>query len=123
NFEKGKEFITSYIKNYYDNYKNDYENINLIVTGHSRGAAVANLYAKDATDAMNDTFSSSDNIKEEDFPIFDNVTAYTFACPNVEKVKDSKLALNMENNYTSIYNFWLIQILYRRLLQLCLSTE
>ena len=105
-FENGEKSIMDSVKNYYNSYNDKFKNINLIITGHSRGAAVANLYAKDATDVMNGTFSSSDNIKEEDFPIFDNVTAYTFACPNVEKVKDSKLALNMENNYTSIYNFW-----------------
>ena len=106
NFRKAELSITDKIKEYYSCYQDKYDKINLIITGHSRGAAVANLYAKDAIDVMNGTFSSSDNIKEEDFPIFDNVTAYTFACPNVEKVKDSKLALNMENNYTSIYNFW-----------------
>lgn len=106
NFRKAELSITDKIKEYYSHYQDKYDKINLIITGHSRGAAVANLYAKDAIDVMNGTFSSSDNIKEEDFPIFDNVTAYTFACPNVEKVKDSKLALNMENNYTSIYNFW-----------------
>lgn len=106
NFRKAELSITDKIKEYYSCYQDKYDKINLIITGHSRGAAVANLYAKDAIDVMNDTFSSSDNIKEEDFPIFDNVTAYTFACPNVEKVKNSKLALNMENNYTSIYNFW-----------------
>ena len=106
NFRKAELSITDKIKEYYSRYQDKYDKINLIITGHSRGAAVANLYAKDAIDVMNGTFSSSDNIKEENFPIFDNVTAYTFACPNVEKVKDSKLALNMENNYTSIYNFW-----------------
>lgn len=106
NFRKAELSIIDKIKEYYSRYQDKYDKINLIITGHSRGAAVANLYAKDAIDVMNGTFSSSDNIKEEDFPIFDNITAYTFACPNVEKVKDSKLALNMENNYTSIYNFW-----------------
>lgn len=99
NFGKGKEFITSYIKNYYDDYKNDYENINLIVTGHSRGAAIANLYAKDATDVMNGEVNS------DSIPCFDKVTAYTFACPNVEKVTDSNTVDKMRS-YNNIYNFW-----------------
>lgn len=99
-FENGEKSIIDSVKNYYNSYNDKFKNINLIITGHSRGAAVANLYAKDATDVMNGK-SNSDSI-----PHFDKVTAYTFACPNVEKVKDSKLALNMENNYTSIYNFW-----------------
>lgn len=93
NFNKAKDSIKSKITNYYNNYSNKYENINLIITGHSRGAAVANLYAKEATDVMNGVYI--DNI-----PVFDNVTAYTFACPNVEKYNDKM------TDYRNIYNFW-----------------
>lgn len=99
NFENGKKSIMKSIQDYYNTYKNDYEKINLIITGHSRGAAIANLYAKDATDVMNGELIS-DNI-----PIFDNVIAYTFACPNVERVTDKNTADKM-SGYLNIYNFW-----------------
>ena len=99
NFEKGKNSMKNEIKNYYEKYCKDYDNVNLIITGHSRGAAIANLFAKEATDIMNET-ADSDNI-----PKFNNVTAYTFACPNVEKITQDNTIENMES-YGNIYNFW-----------------
>lgn len=98
-FENGEKSIMASVKNYYNSYNDKFENINLIITGHSRGAAVANLYAKDATDVMNGK-SNSDSI-----PCFDKVTAYTFACPNVEKVTDNNTVDKMRS-YNNIYNFW-----------------
>lgn len=91
NFQKASESIKPIINDYVEKYCESYENINLIITGHSRGAAVANLYAKEATDTMN---GENNNI-----PQFSNVTAYTFATPNVAKYESS-----MEN-YNNIYNF------------------
>ena len=87
NFNKAKESIKSNISKYYSRMKEKSDTVNLIITGHSRGAAVANLYAKEATD------------KSADIPDFNNVTAYTFACPNVEKYNST-----MEN-YKNIFNF------------------
>lgn len=98
-FENGEKSIMDSVKNYYNSYNDKFKNINLIITGHSRGAAVANLYAKDATDVMNGK-SNSDSI-----PHFDKVTAYTFACPNVEKVTDNNTVDKMRS-YNNIYNFW-----------------
>ncbi|MGN0528409.1 MAG: hypothetical protein ACI4IE_04680 [Eubacterium sp.] len=94
NFEKAKDSIKAEILNYYNEYCVNYDKVNLIITGHSRGAAVANLYAKNATDVKNDT------VTDDKIPVFDNVTAYTFACPNVEKYNSS-----MEG-YKNIFNFW-----------------
>ena len=92
NFNKGKDSIKTAIEIYYAKLLEKSSNINLIITGHSRGAAVANLYAKEATDAQNTTIDCG-------IPKFDKITAYTFACPNVEKYNS-----NMES-YTNIFNF------------------
>lgn len=92
NFNKGKNSIKTAIELYYAKMLEKSSTINLIITGHSRGAAVANLYAKEATDAQNTTVDCG-------IPRFDNITAYTFACPNVEKYNSS-----MES-YTNIFNF------------------
>lgn len=92
NFNKGKDSIKTAIEIYYAKLLEKSSNINLIITGHSRGAAVANLYAKEATDAQNTTVDCG-------IPRFDSITAYTFACPNVEKYNS-----NMES-YTNIFNF------------------
>ena len=92
NFKKASDSIKPIIKKYVQKYCLDYDNINLIITGHSRGAAVANLYAKEATDSINGIYNDS-------IPTFSSVTAYTFATPNVEKYNDS-----MES-YNNIYNF------------------
>ncbi|MGN1420997.1 MAG: hypothetical protein ACI4XC_05740 [Eubacterium sp.] len=50
NFRIAKDSIKNSISNYYKQTKknNPSKDINLIITGHSRGAAVANLYARDA---------------------------------------------------------------------------
>lgn len=92
NFQKASDSIKSTIKKYVKQYCLDYDNVNLIITGHSRGAAVANLYAKEATDSINGVYNDS-------IPSFSSVTAYTFATPNVAIYDDS-----MEN-YNNIYNF------------------
>lgn len=92
NFEKAKESMKEDIQNYYNEYAQGYDRVNLIVTGHSRGAAVANLYAKDATDATNGKTGLN-------IPKFDTVTAYTFACPNVAKYNDKM------SDYNNIYNY------------------
>lgn len=99
NFEKGKNSIKSAINNYYKKFLKNYNNVNLIITGHSRGAAIANLYAKEATDVTNEAISSNN------IPKFNKVIAYTFACPNVERITQSNTIDNMES-YGNIYNFW-----------------
>ena len=92
NFQKASDSIKSIIKKYVKQYCLDYDKVTLIITGHSRGAAVANLYAKEATDSINGVYNDS-------IPSFSSVTAYTFATPNVAKYNTS-----MES-YNNIYNF------------------
>ena len=92
NFQKASDSIKSIVKKYVKQYCLDYDSVNLIITGHSRGAAVANLYAKEATDSINGVYNDS-------IPSFSSVTAYTFATPNVAKYNNS-----MEN-YNNIFNF------------------
>ncbi len=89
-----KRTIIKYINDFLPEYGSD---INLIITGHSRGAAVANLYAKEAIDKLNGDTSV------ENMPNYNSVTAYTFACPNVEKYN------NTMENYSSIFNFCLYE--------------
>ena len=99
NFYEAEDTIKEGIKAYYTYLTNKAEYngkpINLIITGHSRGAAVANIYAKEATDVIN---SGSAN---EKIPTFNKVTAYTFATPNVHKYY-----VGMED-YDNIFNFCL----------------
>lgn len=97
NFEDAKNNIKKDIYDYIKEYLYSFTNVNLIITGHSRGAAVANLYAKEAIDKINGINISND------IPTFNKVTAYTFACPNVEKYN------NTMENYSSIFNFCLYE--------------
>ena len=94
NFNIAKDTIKQDITEYYNNlHKNKpSSNINLIITGHSRGAAVANLYARDA-------INKQQGYEDSNIPDFSNITAYTFACPNVAHYNSE-----MEN-YKGIYNF------------------
>ncbi len=99
NYNKAKDSIRSLIYAYYNKFCKNYDKVNLIITGHSRGAAVANLYAKAEIDSMNS------ETKNDDTPVFSNVTAYTFACPNVSIVTEENTESKMAS-YKSIYNFW-----------------
>lgn len=65
--------------------KNSEEN-KILVTGHSRGAAVANLFAKRLTESQK-------------FCTEDNLYAYTFGTPNVDK-----RATSYENIYNFVFN-------------------
>lgn len=73
------------IKEYLDIFEINNEDTTIVITGHSRGGAVSNLTAKELTD---------------DTEVLSKVTAYTFACPNVEKY-NYKMSY-----YRNIYNFW-----------------
>lgn len=77
--------------NHYKSLEKDFENIDnkniiYVVTGHSRGAAIANLVAKTLTDEK----------KAED-----KIFAYTFATPTV--VKESQI----DKEYPNIFNYCL----------------
>lgn len=65
-----------------------YDNVRYVVTGHSRGAAVANIVAKMLTDEKEGNSSIA------------GVYGYTFATPTVIRLEHS-------GNYTNIFNFCL----------------
>lgn len=84
NFNLAKQVLINEIISYISDHRLDVDKTSLIITGHSRGGAVANLVAKDLTD--NNDFEPS-------------VTAYTFATPNVA-IYDSSM-----ETYNNIFNF------------------
>ena len=83
-FNLGAETVTESLIKYVNKY--ELKNSILLVTGHSRGAAVANILAKNMTDNSNNMFSE--------------VFAYTFATPNL--TLDSK---EICSRYDNIFNF------------------
>ena len=85
NFLNAASDLKDTIKEYLDIFGINNENTTIVITGHSRGGAVSNLTAKELTD---------------DTEVLSKVTAYTFACPNVEKY-NYKMSY-----YRNIYNFW-----------------
>lgn len=83
-FEQANKEVQQTIIGYINDYKLNNVNINFLVTGHSRGAAVANLFAVD----LNEGKFKVGGIK--------SVVAYTFATPN--NTKKTKM-------YDNIFNF------------------
>ncbi len=83
-FSKASEFAFEKLEMYIANYGIDRDHSKFLVTGHSRGAAVANLLSK----SLIDTYGA------------DNVYAYTFATPNTTTSDDA-----MDSRYSGIFNF------------------
>lgn len=84
-FAKASKQVELSIAAFVVKYKIDYDNTYVLITGHSRGAAVANIVAQD--------------ISHVDFFSTDRVYAYTFASPNVTTVGDAK-----DSKYDYIWN-------------------
>lgn len=82
-FSAAADFVMKSVDTYLDEQKTDKSNTIVFLTGHSRGAAVANLCAKRMTDSKEYTA----------------VSAYTFACPNTTTALDAK-----DKQYACIYN-------------------
>ncbi len=83
-FSYAKDFALEKLSMYVTNYGIDRDHMKFLVTGHSRGAAVANLLSK----TLIDTYGPN------------NVYSYTFATPNTtldENAGDSR--------YSGIFNF------------------
>ncbi len=82
NFNIAKEYmydkLTDYIaeKNIYDL---ESDKIKILITGHSRGAAVANLVAKEL-------------IADEDYALKENIYTYAFATPNSTRLDEARKA-------------------------------
>lgn len=83
-FNNATEFALDKINVYLSNYGVDRDNVKFLITGHSRGAAVANLTAKSLIDKYG---------KE-------NIYAYTFATPNTTTSDNASSTL-----YNGIFNF------------------
>jgi len=66
-----------------------HDNVKILITGHSRGAAVANLLAADLT-------------REAKYAQAENIYAFTFATPNVTKKAEARDGASL---YKNIYNF------------------
>lgn len=82
-FSQATSFCVKQIEDYITRYQADKNTIVLELTGHSRGGAVANLCAKEFTDA--DTLHT--------------VYAYTFASPNTTTAQNAS-----DKKYSSIFN-------------------
>lgn len=76
----------------------DIKDAHVVITGHSRGAAVANLLAKEMIDLKNENGVEDNDEKKR----LASVCAYTFATPNCTTAQDVK-----NKEYNSIFNFCL----------------
>ena len=83
-FNSASEFALEKLDMYIANYGIDRDHCKFLVTGHSRGAAVANLMSK----SLIDTYGPN------------NIYAYTFATPNTTTDKNAK-----DGRYSGIFNF------------------
>jgi|GEM_PF-2557609 len=86
-FEKGKACVYQALKNYTQSMGT---NVKLWITGHSRGAAVANLLGAELSNNREDTVIAQK----------DNIFVYTYATPNVRL----QSVINSEN-VNNIFNF------------------
>lgn len=79
------------------------ENIKIVLTGHSRGGAVANMMAHELTDISNGITSGKNYSHFAGIKVKD-VYAYTFATPNVASYNTIKAA-NGGKTYDNIFNY------------------
>lgn len=82
-FRKAEKSLLASLNNYVKSLNSDKTDTKFLITGHSRGAAVANLLAAD--------LSQSEQLAAQS-----NIYGYTFATPNVAKIAS--------NNYLNIFN-------------------
>lgn len=87
-FESSAEAL---VQDLNERYKNETNKIKYVVTGHSRGAAVANIVAKKLTDRKKSDDNNYDSRIE-------SVYGYTFATPTT-------ISKNEQGNYKNIFNF------------------
>ena len=93
-FYLAEKEILQQLVSYTDSDSEKYDRAHRIiwVTGHSRGAAIANILAGELTDNHSKWFSEALDIA---YP--EHIFGYTFACPNVSK--------RANQSYTNIWNF------------------
>ena len=81
------------------------DNLSILLTGHSRGGAVANMMAQELTDIRDGITSGRNYSHFSDFGI-SNVYAYTFATPNVATVSRIESCKEKSTTqYNNIHNF------------------
>ncbi len=82
-FSAATDFAQAKAESYIASLGVDLSRLDIVITGHSRGGAAANLLAKRFIDCAR----------------YKSVTAYTFACPNTTTADDAKAPV-----YSTIYN-------------------
>ena len=82
-FSKAEQQVMGYLSQYLSKLEYDYGNTKILITGHSRGAAVANLLVGDLVTNYN-------------YADKENIYGYTFATPNT--------VVNRNINYNNIFN-------------------
>lgn len=82
-FGKAEKSLLANLNKYAESLKLNPSTTKVLITGHSRGAAVANLLAADLSDT-------------EQLADVSNIYGYTFATPNVARIED--------NTYLNIFN-------------------
>lgn len=85
-FNNAKNYAYDKLRNYLESLAADRKKIKLLLTGHSRGAATANLLAAQL-------------INEEIYALEENIFAYTFATPSAVKLAERDLP-----KYKRIFN-------------------
>ena len=86
-FNSAKEYVYGKLENYINKLGVSKDNTKILITGHSRGAATANLVAAKL-------------IKEQKYASASNVYTYAFATPNSTKLEEKDNA-----EYKRIFNF------------------
>ena len=85
-FNNAKNFIMEELKIYTDDLKIDRDKTKILITGHSRGAATANLVAAEL-------------IKSENYALKENIYTYAFATPN-----SNALSERTNSEFSRIFN-------------------
>ncbi|MCR4615384.1 MAG: hypothetical protein K5756_04470 [Clostridiales bacterium] len=86
-FAAGEEYIEKIVEKYISDVVPEDKPLKLMISGHSRGAAIADLFAKKLIDS-------------EKYTSKENIFTYTFASPNNSKAKDIN-----DEKYLRIFNF------------------
>lgn len=92
-FRNGMEVVKKRLEAYL--VEKNLESANIVITGHSRGAAVANLLAKEMIDMKNGSIAQKGKTKT-----IKSVCSYNFATPNCTLSKSTNLG-----EYSTIFNF------------------
>lgn len=82
-FNNAKEFVLGKLRNYIEKLDCDVNSTEILITGHSRGAATANLVAAQLIEEATYAFG------DEGYAFKENIHTYTFATPNPTTLIDT----------------------------------